>query len=282
MTWVFVCLGVVFDFYGAVYMRRVIVALATTSLVLALSPASIAQPVQAADRGVIRISEAVELPGLTLPPGEYEFKLLESPANRHIVQVHEFETGKVVTTLLSVPAERARTTDESVVPFAGAPADLPQPIRFWFLPGQLTGHEFVYPREQALAIARITGQRVLTAETTDTASMKTARVSTIDSSGRRTARRISAAGQEDLPRHALNTDPGATSRPRAAVTLDRAEVAASEPPVTVSQRVDTPGQAPAPAAELPDTGGKTAWLAMAGLLAMAGALAAGAHGRRAS
>ncbi len=256
-------------------MRHVTLAFILTCGLFA-TPAAAAQAPD--DRAVIRISEAVELPGLTLPPGEYEFKLLESPKNRHIVQVHEQETGKVVTTLLSVPAERRRATDESVIAFMAAPADQPRPIRYWFLPGQLTGHEFVYPHEQALAIARMTGQRVLTAETTDAASMKTARVSAVDASGRRTARRISG-GDRDVPRLALNTTPDAPSRPTAAVTRERAEVHSPAPPAQVSRPDDAQDDTSAPMGELPDTGGETARLLMLGVLALAGAAAAGWRGR---
>src|SRR5690606_36958450 len=97
-----------------------------------------------------------------------------------IVQVQERTTGRILATLLSVPATRTRASETTVVPFTSARPDIPRPIRYWYLPGPDRGFEFVYPREQAVAIAASTGERVLTAETTTTASMRTVQVMAVD------------------------------------------------------------------------------------------------------
>ena len=201
----------------------------------------------------VTIHQAVELPGITLQPGAYEFKLLDSPANRHIVQVFEKGTGKVLATLLAVPAERTRPADETIVAFAEAPADAPQPIRYWYYPGRTVGHEFVYPREQATRIAQATGQRVLSAETASADSMKSARVSTVEPPKRAAAAAVRPVDE----RAAGDRVSKGTGRERSAPATPDAVTRAT----------------PDVAAELPQTGSTTPLVGLVGLAALAAAVA---------
>ena len=43
-----------------------------------------------------------------------------------------------------------------------SPASQANAIKIWFYPGNATGHEFVYPRNQALKLAKASGESVLT------------------------------------------------------------------------------------------------------------------------
>ncbi|HEX7085380.1 MAG TPA: LPXTG cell wall anchor domain-containing protein [Vicinamibacterales bacterium] len=247
--------------------------------VLLLAGPVAAQP-SGPDRAALRITEAIELPGMTLPPGEYELKVLENGDRRALVQVQEQTTGKILATLLSVPAERTRASETTVVPFTSARPDIPQPIRYWYLPGAERGFELVYPREQAVAIAASTGERVLTAETTTTASMRTVRVTAVDADGRR----VSTADRHrvlDVPRVALNTTPELPARTTPAIVEEPAGARRPKVPPRAAAIQQTPApSAPAPPAqaapvldELPDTAGTTVAILLVGLVCLVAALA---------
>jgi hypothetical protein len=117
-------------------------------------------------------SQAVELPGTTLPAGTYFFQLADSPSNRHIVKVMSQDRQQLHATLLAIPYYSTdRPSDEPQVRFMETPAQAgnggagTNAIKIWFYPGTSTGHEFIYPRSQATRIAARTGQPVLTTKT---------------------------------------------------------------------------------------------------------------------
>lgn len=212
---------------------------------------------QSAEQATVRVSQAVELPSMTLPPGEYELKILTSPAKRHIVQVFEAFTGRVVVTALAVPTRRKQPAEDALTPFSDAPVDAPQPVRYWNLADGTTALEFVYPREQAMRIAEATGERVLTAETTDVESMKRARVTVIDGATRRARARLSRA----------LTDPA-----RPAVL----EAGAGVPVQTPRTSRNAPAGSPLPSGSrdtLPDTSSGTPMAVLVGLVALVGVVA---------
>jgi hypothetical protein len=89
-------------------------------------------------------SRDVAIPGKVLPSGTYVFRLADSPSDRHIVQVFD-QAGRIVTTLLAVPAGRATAVDDTRITFDERPASAPPPIKTWFYPGGVVGEEFIYP-----------------------------------------------------------------------------------------------------------------------------------------
>ena len=136
---------------------------------------------------ILTFSGAVQVPGATLPAGSYVFKLADIPGNRHVVQVFDKDEKKIYTTILAIPNDRLDPTDDPVVLFAERASGVPQAIKVWYYPGDRIGNEFVYPKSQAMKIAKATHQRVLAYDddaneaVTNTAgevpaSMKSARV----------------------------------------------------------------------------------------------------------
>lgn len=118
-------------------------------------------------------SQAVELPGTTLPAGTYLFVLADSPSNRHIVRVMSQDRSKMHATLLAIPNYTLdKPSEEPRVRFMEGPETGPQAIKVWFYPGRTVGHEFIYPRSQATKLAARTGESVLTTKT-DTAVNET-------------------------------------------------------------------------------------------------------------
>lgn len=111
-------------------------------------------------------SQPVELPGTTLPAGTYLFQLVDSASNRHVVRVMSQDRKTLHTTLMAIPNYTlAKASDEPQVRFMEGPETGPQAVKVWFYPGRTVGHEFIYPRAQALKLAARTGQPVLTTRT---------------------------------------------------------------------------------------------------------------------
>jgi len=129
-------------------------------------------PLNAAAQGLpnqdtfFTFSQAVELPGATLPAGTYLFRLADGATNRHVVRVMSEDRQKLHTTLLAIPNYSLdKASDQPQVRFMEGPETGPQAVKVWFYPGRTVGHEFIYPRAQALKIAQRTGETVLTTKT---------------------------------------------------------------------------------------------------------------------
>ncbi len=182
-------------------MKRVKLIAAACAVATAAVTNVAAQDFNQSERTFLTFSGAVELPGVTLQPGTYLFRLADSQSNRHIVQVLSQDETQMHATSLAVPAERLEVTGENVVTFretaeGGTPA-----MQYWYYPGDRIGHEFVYPREQATAIAKRTGQNVLTADG-DVASADT-KVSSIGPDGQ-----VTEWSREDTPEQPADAQPG--------------------------------------------------------------------------
>jgi hypothetical protein len=96
-----------------------------------------------------------------LPPGTYVFKLLGSPSDRHIVQIFNQDETMLYATVLAVPDYRLHATGKTVLTFRETPPGQPDVLRAWFYPGENFGDEFVYPKERAIELAKVTNAPVL-------------------------------------------------------------------------------------------------------------------------
>src|SRR5436305_4768250 len=110
---------------------------------------------------ILTFSGPVQIPGATLPAGSYVFKLADISGNRHVVQVFDKDEHKIYTTLLAVPNQRLEPSDKPVILFSERATGSPQAVKVWYYPGETVGNEFVYPKSQAMRIAKATHQRVL-------------------------------------------------------------------------------------------------------------------------
>jgi LPXTG-motif cell wall-anchored protein len=139
--------------------------LALACAVAAVSTASVATAQPRGQDTYFNFSQAVELPNATLPAGRYLFRLADSASNRHIVQVMSEDRHKMYATLMAIPYTVTRVPEEPEVRFLEAPAGRVNAIKIWFYPGNTTGHEFIYPRTQAVKLAKASGEPVLTSKT---------------------------------------------------------------------------------------------------------------------
>jgi hypothetical protein len=110
---------------------------------------------------LLTFSAPVEVPGRVLPAGTYVFKLADSQADRHIVQIFDKDEKQLIATVLAVPDERLEPRGKTVISFDERPSGSPEALRAWFYPGNTIGQEFVYPHSRAKEIAKRSGQHVL-------------------------------------------------------------------------------------------------------------------------
>lgn len=109
---------------------------------------------------VITITEPMQIPGATLTPGKYVFKLMDSSSNRHIVQVFNEDETSVINTILAIPNQRLRPTGKSEFGFWEVPAGNTPALRSWFYPGDNFGQEFAYPKQEATKLSAVVKEEV--------------------------------------------------------------------------------------------------------------------------
>jgi len=154
-------------------MKRFLLAIASMGvLAIGLTPSLRAD--QWNKRTVMTVNEAIQVPNKVLPPGTYVVKLLDSPSNRHIVQIFNGDETEVLTTILAIPNYRLEPTGDTVFTFWEMPPGQPRALRAWFYPGDNFGQEFAYPKSEAVAIAAVSHIEIPTIEAEKPAELETA------------------------------------------------------------------------------------------------------------
>ena len=110
---------------------------------------------------IVTFNEPVELPGnVVLQPGTYAFVVLESYGFRNVVQVFDKDKTHLYATVLTIPNYRDKATDQTVIKFSETPAGNPIALKEWFYPANGFGQEFVYPRDRARELAKVSNEPV--------------------------------------------------------------------------------------------------------------------------
>ena len=91
----------------------------------------------------VDFSQPVEVSGVVLPAGHYVFTLLNSPSDRHIVQIFNENQTRMVATVIALPAYRERAKSHTVITLKKEPGSQLEGLNQWFYPGDLTGQQFV-------------------------------------------------------------------------------------------------------------------------------------------
>lgn len=123
-------------------------------------------------RTTFTFSGPVEVPGMVLPAGTYVFKLADSESDRDIVQIFNKRENHIYGTYITIPDYRLKPTGKTILTFEERAAGAPEAVRAWFYPGDLYGHEFVYPKVKALALAKASNQPVPAVENEVAVNMK--------------------------------------------------------------------------------------------------------------
>jgi hypothetical protein len=221
-------------------LRKMLFGCALATLVSLGTPAFAQEPTN--QLTYFTFSAPFELPGgKVLPAGKYTFRIVDSPSNRHVVQILSEDGKEMHATLLAIPAQRQDPPDEPEVRFMETAASMPPAVRTWWYPGRTIGHEFIYPKDHARRLAARQSESVLTVQTdvTDTEQMRTAELTRIDASGKET--RVAAVTTDREGSAAAIVDRQQTqTQTQAAVTTETQRE-------TTTARVETPAPAPAPA-----------------------------------
>jgi hypothetical protein len=117
------------------------------------------------DRTIVKFSNAVRVPGTVLPAGTYVFKVLETSADRIVVQISNEAESHTFATLIAVPdvymtpqARRfdplAPSYDETHMTFYESAPGQPEALKTWYYPGANMGREFVYSKSEKELIER--------------------------------------------------------------------------------------------------------------------------------
>jgi hypothetical protein len=109
---------------------------------------------------IFTFSGPVEIPGQVLSAGTYVFKLADSQSDRSIVQVFNKNENHLYGTFLTIPDYRLKPTGKSVITFDERASGSPEAVKAWFYPGENYGHDFVYPKAKAVALAKANNQPV--------------------------------------------------------------------------------------------------------------------------
>ena len=209
--------------------RLVILAACVGMTAIAFAPAARADEWN--KRTIMTINEPIQVPNRVLPPGKYVVKLLDSPSDRHIVQIFNADETHLITTVLAMPNYRLEPTGKTTFTFWETPPGQAPALRAWFYPGDNYGQEFAYPKSVATQIAATSHAPVPTTEATQPQEMPSAPVTT--------------------------TPPPAAP-----------EVAQNTPPPAPEAVPEQPAPAPAPPQELPKTGSPYPLIGLLGIASL--------------
>ena len=214
-------------------------------------------------RTYFTFSGPVTLPGVTLPAGKYLFRNPDTLTGRRVVQVLSEDGRRAYAQLLTIPVQRFDAPKEPEVRFMETAEGTAAAIKAWWYPGNTIGWEFIYPKEQALRLAKGAGAPVLTTtnvQNDTTEEMKTADLTRVSASGGETTVTV-----EEKP--AASAVAG-TSR-EGEIAASSIEVPASPTPVSVQASAATGSTR----TRLPQTASPAPIAALMGTLAMMSAAA---------
>jgi hypothetical protein len=161
-------------------LRKLIVASALAVFVSGMGGTALAQTSD--HRTYFTFSTPVTLPGVTLPAGRYLFRLADPNSSRKVISVLS-EDGKTPLAMLhTIPNQLPNAPQDPEIRFLETSGNMPPAIKGWWFQGKSIGYEFIYPRQQALQLAKVTSGPVLTTRN-ETKDVATADLSRIDGSG---------------------------------------------------------------------------------------------------
>jgi LPXTG-motif cell wall-anchored protein len=226
-----------------------------------------AQPLD--KRTFFTFSGPVTLPGVTLPAGQYLFRLADPNSNGKVVQVLNADGTKPYGLFFTVSAERFEAASTPEVRFMETASGMPAAIRTWWYPGERTGYEFIYPKEQARRLATAATQPVLTtdAQTTTTEQTNTTDLSRVASSGQET--NVDAGAVPTVATPTGTTQEGQIASASLSIPTPSIPAVGSAPPVTPMASAQTASsESGSSRTQLPRTATQLPLVAIVGTLAL--------------
>jgi len=271
-------------------MRRITSAIVAASATVLLTSALAAAQGQIVDNRLTNVtfSAPVSVPGHTLPAGTYHFQLLDSQTNRNVVQIFD-KDNKLMATMLAVPAKRNQQEGDPVITFKETRADQPPAVHYWYYAGESTGSELVYPRSQAMEIARASGESVMATDTesNETNALKNSKITSVNPSDANAQSSqttttttqpgtTTASQQPTQPTSApVTTAPTTTTEPRMRPTTapePTTPTTTAEQPTPPTSRPESVGTSGRSAKALPKTASNMPEIGLIGLIALSAGL----------
>ncbi len=237
------------------------------------------------------VNHPFEIPGMTLQPNtRYVIRLHDSPSTRNVVQVLNDDETKMLAMFMAVSDERLEPADRTVFTFIETEPGYPLPIREWFYPGRLNGLEFIYPKEQALEIARHAKEPILAADSANLHNLSAIKVEAIgpirEAPPATTATAQNVTKAELPPVEEAKPAPAPEPEPAPPVAEEQPQPTEEAPAIAENTQPEPeqpaaapaePEQQPAPAAteetrELPRTAGELPLIALIGALCLGAGL----------
>jgi len=251
-------------------MRRFKTTMAAACVTLAMTAGMAAAQTTPPDRKTfVTFSGPVSLPGVTLPAGTYTFRIMDSNTDRHVVQIFNQDGTKLMTTLLAVAAQRLEPTGDPVITFKETASNRAPAVRYWYYAGDLAGNEFVYPKNQAQAIADASGEEVMAVDSNsnsidDWKSGSMSRVKPSNANGQNASASSSTTSgtasstttSSDTTTAQSSTAASTTAQPT--TTADQGSQPAAAQPTTTTPSSATPSSATPPTTSAADTRPTTA------------------------
>jgi hypothetical protein len=233
---------------------------------------------------ILTVNEPIQVPGKVLEPGKYVMKLMDSPSNRHIVQVFNEDETHLLTTVLALPNYRLQPTGETKFTFWETVSGEPKPLRSWFYPGDNFGQEFAYPKDKATMIAKSAGESVPTTYSTSESDLATAKVGAVDAQGVEGELDRETYTAPQTQTQAQTTPPEPQPQAQPAPAQEETTIAQQQEPLparTPAQEADRMQERPAPQTQsLPETASQLPLIGLAGLLSLGAGAAVRALSRR--
>ena len=139
-------------------------------------------------RTVFTFNQPFSVPGVTLPAGDYMFRIVDTQTGRRVIQVLSGDGKMPYAMLHSIPDVRLEASANPEVRFMETAKGQPSAVKAWWYPHERTGYEFIYPKDQARRLAEETKEPVLTTqvETTKVEETKVAELARIEPTGEET------------------------------------------------------------------------------------------------
>lgn len=197
--------------------RKLFLSVAVAGMLACMSATASAQATISNQPVFFTFANPVVLPGnITLQPGQYEFRVSTSKGDREVIEVYSRTENKNIAQLLAIPAHMTNAQpvpEKPEVRFYETAANQPAPVQSWWYPGIRDGHEFIYPKDQAQAMAKANPSGVLTAEGAD-GSGELTRLRADGSAADAAMRTNPPAAQANAVAEAPRAAPAPTPQPR--------------------------------------------------------------------
>jgi hypothetical protein len=199
----------------------------------------------------LTVDKTIQVQDRVLPAGTYVLKLLDSPADRHVVQIFSQDERHIIDTVLAMPNYRLRPTGHSRFLFYETPPGAAPALRAWFYPGDNFGQEFRYPKHLAMM------QTVQQTEQT--------RIEKQAEETRVTETQSQAPQEEAVAPPPAPVQEETVTQQETTQTEQPVEIAQATPPPAPAERAPAPAPAPT---ELPKTASPFPLIGLGGLLSL--------------